>query len=162
LNWKQLIRERDEWVAHNFPDNHYPPPEESLIGCIEEVGELAHAQLKEVQNIRGTKEEHIANGKDAIGDLIVYLLGVMSHIGSPNIDPVLAPPRDLSHAIRKLSLAVGRLSDHPSRERIGLVIYYAKAYCKLRGWDFTALVHDTWREVKQRDWVKFPEDGLTA
>ncbi len=162
MNWLKLVEERDAWVAHNFPDNHYPPPEESLIGCIEEVGELAHAQLKEVQQIRGTKEEHEAAAKDAIGDLIVYLLGVMSHVGLPHITPVLSPPRDLSHAIRKLSGAVGKLSEHPSKERIALVMYYAKAYCRLRGWDFTAIVTDTWREVKQRDWVMYPEDGLTA
>lgn len=149
------------WVAHNFPDNHYPPPEESLIGCIEEVGELAHSQLKEVQAIRGTKEEHIANGKDAIGDLIVYLLGVMSHKGIPNMRPVLSPSNDLSNAIRRLAGAVGRLSEHPSRERISLVVWYAEDYCRLRGWDFTAIVNDTWREVRQRDWKKYPHDGLT-
>lgn len=60
------------WTRKNFgppsPLGIHP-----LLGIMEEVGELAHAHLKQVQGIRGTAEEHIAEAKDAIGDIVIYL-----------------------------------------------------------------------------------------
>lgn len=162
MNWKILVEERNEWVAHNFPVVHVSPPGESLIGCIEEVGELAHAHLKGMQSIRGTADEHVINGKDAIGDLIIYLLGVMSNVGIPDVIPPSVPPQSTADALLRLSNAVGVLCMSPSQLRVERVLYYAKHYCKLRLWDFTAIVHDTWREVKKRDWIKYPETGLPS
>lgn len=40
---------------------------------MEELGELTHSHLKQLQGIRGTPEEHVAKAKDAVGDIIVYL-----------------------------------------------------------------------------------------
>ena len=46
---------------------------------MEELGELAHAHLKErvpaerVMGIRGTAAEHQAHARDAVGDIIIYL-----------------------------------------------------------------------------------------
>ena len=47
---------------------------EPLLGRFEEIGELAHAHLKQVQGIR-TNENHEAMGKDAIGDIFVFMTG---------------------------------------------------------------------------------------
>jgi len=44
----------------------------SLLGLIEELGELAHSHLKEQQGIR-TSEDHVAKAKDAIGDIVIFL-----------------------------------------------------------------------------------------
>lgn len=44
------------------------------MGMAEELGELAHAHLKELQGIRGTAAEHEAAARDAIGDLLVYAM----------------------------------------------------------------------------------------
>jgi NTP pyrophosphatase (non-canonical NTP hydrolase) len=57
------------WTDYNFPD---APDHHSLIGAFEEMGELAHAWLKREQGIRG--HEHDAEARDAIGDIIIYLL----------------------------------------------------------------------------------------
>lgn len=46
----------------------------SFLGIVEELGELAHSILKLSQGIRGSKVEHLAKVKDAIGDMMVYLL----------------------------------------------------------------------------------------
>jgi NTP pyrophosphatase (non-canonical NTP hydrolase) len=51
------------------------------LGVVEEVGELAHANLKEKQGIRGTTEEHIEAEKDAVGDILIYLTGYCSYRG---------------------------------------------------------------------------------
>lgn len=78
LTFRQLQQEQAPWAKHNFPNNlNY----HQLLGLVEEVGELAHAHLKMDQNIRGTKEEHMAEAKDAIGDIIVFLSGYCNLMG---------------------------------------------------------------------------------
>ena len=70
MNLSKLQDEVSEWTAYNFPcqPSYYP-----LLGAVGELGELAHATLKEKQGIRGTKEEHEAAAKDAVADVIIYL-----------------------------------------------------------------------------------------
>jgi len=59
-----------EWATHNFGN---PPSWHSLLGIVEEAGELCHGYLKRAQDIRGTREKHDAEIRDAIGDIVVYL-----------------------------------------------------------------------------------------
>lgn len=66
----ELQLQHREWLAHNFPD---AKPHEPLLGLVEEVGELAHAHLKMEQGIRGSDDEHRAEAKDSIGDILVFL-----------------------------------------------------------------------------------------
>lgn len=68
INFEILQREVSEWSKKNFGEN---PPLWKFLGIVEEVGELAHAELKMLQGIR-TDEDHEAKGKDAVGDLLVY------------------------------------------------------------------------------------------
>lgn len=53
---------------HTLIDTNDP-----LMGMMEELGELTHAVLKAKQQIR-TSENHEEKEKDAIGDLMIYLL----------------------------------------------------------------------------------------
>lgn len=69
LNFHQLQVEVGDWSTRNFGKN---PAIWKLLGVVEEVGELAHAELKSLQGIR-TSEDHEAKGKDAVGDILVYL-----------------------------------------------------------------------------------------
>jgi NTP pyrophosphatase (non-canonical NTP hydrolase) len=68
----QLQQEREEWVEHNFPGQHMP---HSLLGAVEELGELSHHYLKHTQGIRGN-EDHEREMADAIADCVIYLAGV--------------------------------------------------------------------------------------
>jgi len=69
MGFQLLQSQVKEWTAHNFPFtlSHHP-----LLGAMEELGELAHAHLKNEQGIR-TDECHLENKCDAIGDIIIYL-----------------------------------------------------------------------------------------
>ena len=78
LTFKQLQEEHRIWVEKNFPDS---PNYHSLLGVVEEVGELSHAHLKREQGIRGTEQEHIEEAKDAIGDTIIYLTDYCTRMG---------------------------------------------------------------------------------
>lgn len=97
------------WSKHNFKDQEEINP---AMGAVEEMGELMHAILKERQGIRNPKNDEGSwddDIKDAVGDVVVYLMD----------------------------------------------------YCGRRGIDFWDAVELTWIEVSQRDWIKFPKNGLT-
>ncbi len=69
MDLKILQQEVHEWTEHNFPGAE---PYRKLLGVVEEVGELSHAHLKELEGIRGN-QDHTANAKDAVGDIIIFL-----------------------------------------------------------------------------------------
>lgn len=176
LDWPQLVKERDEWVAKNFPP--YPgevPGNDSILGCIEELGELAHAHLKAKQGIRGNQREHDAAARDAIGDLIVYLLGVIS----AHVDPIKVGlpttgdrPTDPEHCIFMLAGEVAFMAYFARYVRsdeddswllyINNTIKYCDAYCITKYWSLEEIVTETWNHVKQRDWTAHREAGAPA
>ena len=71
LTLRKLQQEQKEWSDRNFPnrEGYY-----QLLGLVEEVGELAHAHLKQLEGIR-RNEDHRLNIIDAIGDIVVFLAG---------------------------------------------------------------------------------------
>lgn len=71
MNFSDLQAAVKEWSLANFGAD--VPPYQPLLGAVEEIGELAHAQLKGEQGIRGTAEEHCEAAKDAVADTIIYL-----------------------------------------------------------------------------------------
>lgn len=169
LDWNKLVEERNAWVAHNFPnevDGH--PGLGSMFGVIEEMGELVHAHLKEDQGIRGTDEQHQADAKDAVGDLTVYLLGLMHWCGAaPTGVESLSVTHFPSGWLLSLAESVGRLSEafqDDDREeaewQINDITIILRGYCKARGWSYVQIVEETWAKVRQRDWVEYPETGL--
>ena len=91
IDLRLLQAELRKWEVRNFGEGD---PLEGVVGATEEVGELAevvdvldlpvllgrlaHAQLKLRQGIRATPEELNAKGKDAIGDIFIYLINLCS------------------------------------------------------------------------------------
>lgn len=71
-------RAQQQWSEANFGKHDYRQP---FMGLVEEVGELSHALLKQEQGIRGTREEHEAAAKDAVGDVMIYLADLCSTRG---------------------------------------------------------------------------------
>lgn len=78
MNLKQIQAEQKEWSDRNFSNKK---PYQPILGAAEEVGELAHAFLKMEQGIRGTRQEHEAAMKDAIGDTCVFLMELCNQMG---------------------------------------------------------------------------------
>lgn len=74
---RRVQAEAVPWVKHNFGDR---PSWQPLLGAQEELGELAHAHLKEIQGIR-TDEDHEAKAKDAVADIIIFLCDYASARG---------------------------------------------------------------------------------
>jgi NTP pyrophosphatase (non-canonical NTP hydrolase) len=75
---ENLQRQLHEWRQLNFPNSDAA---QQLLGVVEEVGELSHAVLKQIQGIRGDEQLHENEMKDAIGDIVVSLAGFCSYKG---------------------------------------------------------------------------------
>jgi NTP pyrophosphatase (non-canonical NTP hydrolase) len=75
----QLQDEQAEWDARNFGPIDDQPVSHGMYGIMEELGELAHAQLKGEQKIRHTPVEIYNLKVDAIGDLLVFLMKYCNH-----------------------------------------------------------------------------------
>jgi len=74
----EIQAEQRAWARRNFgPGNST----HSLLGVAEEAGELAHAHLKRAQGIRHDAADYEAKAKDAIGDIIIYLMDYCSTEG---------------------------------------------------------------------------------
>ena len=71
MDWQKLQSDHLEWATKNFPK---ADPAQVVLGVCEEAGELAHAQLKLMQGIRGDKLCHQLEMRDAIADIVLYLL----------------------------------------------------------------------------------------
>ena len=77
INLNKLQAEMYEWTKYNFPE---ALPYQPILGLIEELGELAHAHLKQEQKIR-MNEDHEAQKKDAIGDIVIFLIDYCNRNG---------------------------------------------------------------------------------
>ena len=74
---RRLQAEQVPWVKHNFGDR---PSWMPLLGAVEELGELAHAHLKQAQGIR-VSENHDEKARDAVADIVIYLADYCSSRG---------------------------------------------------------------------------------
>lgn len=77
-NLRDLQDDLHEWRNHNFLAQSW---EDQFMGMVEEMGELAHALLKQKQGIRGTHQEHEHAAQDAVADLTIYMMGLCSYRG---------------------------------------------------------------------------------
>ncbi len=78
MNLSDIQKEQEIWANKNFK---HKKPYQPILGAAEEVGELAHAYLKMEQGIRGSKEEHEHNMKDAVGDCSIFLMDLCNQMG---------------------------------------------------------------------------------
>lgn len=67
-----LQEQHAEWSEKNFGEQPY---EWTLLGAQEELGELTHSELKQLQGIREAEDDvgELAT-KDSVGDIVMYLL----------------------------------------------------------------------------------------
>jgi NTP pyrophosphatase (non-canonical NTP hydrolase) len=71
----EIQRDIWHWKCKNFPNSN---ADEQFLGIVEEVGEAAHAILKQKQRIRGTWDQHEEDLRDAIGDIMIFLFNFCS------------------------------------------------------------------------------------
>lgn len=78
------------------------------------------------------------------------LIGVMEELG------------EISHSILKMEQGIR--NNQPHREKlidgIGDLTIYLIDLCNKYEIDYGKAIWDTWNEVKKRDWIKFPNNGV--
>ena len=80
------------------------------------------------------------------------LLGLVEEVG------------ELAHAHLKSQQAIrGTLEEHrlAAADAIGDIVIYLLSYCNTNGFDLNKCIRDAWLEVKQRDWIKYPKNGVS-
>jgi len=174
-NLSQIQSELKDWTKYNFGEQESIIP---IYGIIEEIGELTHAHLKELQNIR--KSDFLADKADAIGDITIYLLNYFNCINVDisiidklsNIEFNTTDQKYINSIILKLNINIGKLSESTFYDSSYkstnfdytypyLILYNLCAYTKCMELDFLTIVNETWEEVKLRDWKKFPLNGIS-
>jgi len=70
IDLRKIQIQQAEWSEKNFGPQ---TPNRMILGITEELGELCHAELKNQQGIR-VNENHEEKMKDAVGDIVIYLL----------------------------------------------------------------------------------------
>lgn len=160
------------WSDYNFGSGR-TTTYRSLYGIIEEFGELVHAQLKMEQGIRGTDDEHMAKIKDAVGDLVFYMMdylhmmnevvdfdwpGRVAHIGEISLFDVIA---NILYEIDDLVQEHRIENFERTAWKAELILYRLNDFCERSGIDMRDAVWTTAEEVFQRDWIKFPKNGKT-
>lgn len=179
FTWIRLQSEVGRWVTKNFPDS---PPKHQIWGLIEELGELTHAHLKKEQGIRGSEEKHVAAGKDAIADSVIFFMSACTmhgwaaqdvlHSSSPEeFQMTFTVPEGrspITHTIKHLAKLVEFLEDseqtavevEKSTHMIGAkgaALSYLSglaAHCTQMGWSLQEIIEEVWPKVRQRDWTK--------
>lgn len=122
-----------------------------------EDNEASASSFNELQYLTGVWRDHNFPVPDEIHSPQVQasfeqLAGMMEELG------------ELSHAF--LKQAQGIRTDENLRDKeqdaIGDLVIYLCGYCDRRGLSLFECVNRAWLEVKDRDWVKYPETGRPA
>jgi len=78
MRLRELQQQQNEWSRRNFGKQ---PAYRSLLGAVEELGELCHAHLKGEQGIRGSQEKHLLDAEDAVADTVIFLASYCNSMG---------------------------------------------------------------------------------
>ncbi len=71
---------------------------------------------------------------------------------------------ELAHAHLKAQQAIrGTLEEHreAAADAIGDIVIYLLSYCNTNGYDLNRCIRDAWTEVRERDWIKYPKNGVS-
>jgi len=55
----------------------------------------------------------------------------------------------------------GHEHDAEARDAIGDIIIYLLHFCSFNGWSMAEIINETWEQVRKRDWIKYPGDGVS-
>ena len=174
-----------KWQEYNFEEQE---DRRMILGICEETGELCHAHLKIEQGIRGDKDSLTAEARDAIGDICIYAINLLSN--HEEVVPTLKARKDIEEtkdmerigdAVLDLVCCAGRIETARKTQKINPspphatappeiapivrhtqeLLMHVNAFCGLTGWNLEEIIRETWRTVGQRDFKKYPKNGVS-
>lgn len=69
---------------------------------------------------------------------------------------------ELAHShLKRIQGIRGTEAEHhaKAKDAIGDMLVFMSDYCTAQGYDLQDILEETWREVSQRDWIKYPTNG---
>lgn len=148
-----IQKEAREWTERNFPNQPWIHP---LIGMIEEVGELADCVLVSL-----SKEEYVTYAQVLH---IASELGQLAHRVLKEEQKIRNGEKPVTHHFERFhemkNIPPEQLREL-ERDALGDIDIFKLNFCSARGHSASDILNETWEEVKKRDWVRFPKDGLT-
>lgn len=155
-----LLKKLFDWQKEQFGD--LTTAEDMFLGCVEEVGELAHALLKSRQKIRGFENAALAREAkiDACCDAAIYACQAQKLLGQDPCEPCLPSALDKryrTNAYWLKSLSEGRLvvemayfaGDRDLQELVCACQIFVEKFCDA---DFLIEFTRTVGEVTARNW----------
>jgi NTP pyrophosphatase (non-canonical NTP hydrolase) len=92
-------------------------------------------------------------------DEIQQMLGVVEEVGEL-AHFMLKEKQGIREAIDSNGAKVS--TEAHQMDAVGDITIFLINLCVKRGWSFDRILADTWAEVSQRDFIKFPKNGRTA
>ncbi len=66
-----------------------------------------------------------------------------------------------SHLKKEQGIRVNQDHAEEAMDAIGDILIYLGDYCNKKGYSMESILTSTWNQVRQRDWIKHPKNGLT-
>jgi NTP pyrophosphatase (non-canonical NTP hydrolase) len=166
----ELIQQVGEWTTAQGWER------EPEWGVVEEVGEAAHAILKNIQHIRGYDfEKFQADFTDSLADAIIFLCDwcalhqAFFKFKRNELGPVVEQEKTIMAHVLQCASALFRYPfGEPSLNEGEICSVIAQrlataleCWAKFYKYDLSLLVAATWPEVRKRNWKQFPKNGLT-
>jgi NTP pyrophosphatase (non-canonical NTP hydrolase) len=102
--------------------------------------------MRKIQREQGPWVKHNFGNRPAW----MPLVGMMEELG------------ELAHAFLKKSQKIRKQDyDAKMKDAIGDIVIFMSDFANSQNFDIEEIVQATWDEVSQRDWKKFPQNGLT-
>jgi len=103
--------------------------------------------------IRKIQKEQVEWVKRNFGDRPSWwpLLGAVEELG------------ELAHAFLKREQGIRISEPHTEniKDAVADTVIYLADFCQAEGIDMQQVIEDTWAKTKQRDWKKFPINGIS-
>ena len=181
----ELQKELFRWQEYNFGEQE---DRRMVLGICEESGELCHAHLKLEQGIRGSKEKLVAKMRDAIGDISIYALNLLSNhkedlpgIGARKDVEEISDMGRIGDSVLGIFCSAARVetarktaetnpqAPHPVAphevpaiaRHVQQLFMHLNMLCGLLGWNLEKIIRETWGTVGKRNWKTNPQDGGT-
>jgi NTP pyrophosphatase (non-canonical NTP hydrolase) len=142
MNIRDLQLAHKTWLLRNFPKQARGVSAQDVTAAI------ATPKFGVLYDFAEAAAEKINSG-ELSAPMPHALLGLAEEVG------------ELSHACLKMAQGIRGATRDDVADAVGDVFVYLMSFCNTRGvdLDLEACVHRAWEEVRQRDWLTFPENG---
>ena len=155
-------REVAEWHRRNYPKDG---PDAAFLGIMEELGELARAELKQAGGIRGSWDEWQEEKFKELGDVVIGLFNYADFVRVPMHEVLkmalcgLCSSHDRMKVLKEVNKTLSRIADDPVAIHIAAMFAMLEHYGTLCGFGVLKALESRWETISKRDFIANPASG---